>query len=75
MAGLTSSCSRIAALLFKLEATVRLKLKESTAPTSMLCFWNSCKKAVHLAPLKSINSSRAKTRELTGDHLKICYQH
>ena len=68
MAGLGSAYSHIAALLFKLETAVHLKLKESTAPTSMLCFWKSCKKAVHPAPLKSINFSRAKTCELPGNH-------
>ena len=36
----------------------------------LLCSWKSCKKAVHPAPLKSINFSRAKTRELPGDHSK-----
>ena len=70
---LTGNCScmagwvlyvAIAALLFKLETAVHLKLKESTAPTSMLCSWKSCKKVVQPAPLKSINFSRAKTRVL-----------
>ena len=68
MVGLGSACSHIAALLFKLETAVHLKLKEFTAPTSMLCSWKSCKKAVHPALLKSINFSRSKTRELSGDH-------
>ena len=46
------------ALLFKLETAIHLKLKESTVPTSMLCSWKSCKKAVH------------STHELLGDHSK-----
>ena len=74
MAGLASACSHIAALLFKLESAVLLKLKESIAPTSMLCLWKSCKKVVHPAPLISTNFSRAKIRELPGNHLKIYHQ-
>ena len=70
MAGLGSAWSPTAALLFKLETAVHLSLKEATAPTSMLCSWQSCKKAVHLVPLKSINFSRVKTRELPGNHSK-----
>ena len=70
MAGLGSSCSHVAALLFKLENAVHLKLKDSTAPTSVLCSWKSCKKAVEPAPLKAVNFSRVKKRGLTDDNTK-----
>ena len=66
MPGLDSACRHIAALLFKLKTVIHLKLKESTAPTSMLCSWKLCKKAVHAAPFKSINFSSAKTCEPRG---------
>ena len=68
MVGLGFACSYIVALLFKLETAIQLKLKESTAPKSMPFSWKSCKKAVHPAPLKLINFSKAKTCELPGDH-------
>ena len=70
MAGLSSPCSHIAALLFKLETTVHLKLKDSTPPISVLCSWKSCKKAVEPAPLKAVNFSRVKKRVLPGDNTK-----
>ena len=38
MAGLRSTCIHVAALLFKLETALHFKLKESTAPTSMLSY-------------------------------------
>ncbi|XP_063963770.1 uncharacterized protein LOC129270480 [Lytechinus pictus] len=41
MAGLGESCSHIAALLFKMEAAVRMGYT-STACTEDLCKWNSC---------------------------------
>ena len=70
MAGLGSSCSHIAALLFKLDNAVHLKLKDSTASTSVLCSWKSCKKAVEPAPLKAVNFSRVKKRGSTDDNTK-----
>ena len=70
MAGLGSACSHIAALLFKLETAVQLKLKDSTAPTSVLCSWKSCKKAVEPAPLKAVNFSRVKKRGLPCENTK-----
>ena len=54
MGGLGSACSQIAALLFKLETVVHLKLKDSIAPTSVLCSWKSCKKAVEPGQLKKL---------------------
>ena len=68
MAGLGSACSHIPALLFKLETVVHLKLKDSTAPTSILCSWKSCKKAVEPAPLKTANFLRVKKGGLPGDN-------
>ena len=70
MAGLGSSYSDIGALLFKLETAVHLKLKDSTAPTSVPCSWKSCKKAVESAPLKAANFSRVKKWGLPGDNTK-----
>ena len=70
MAGLGSACSHIAALLLKLETAVHLKLKDSAAPTSVLCPWKSCKKAVEPTPLKAVNFSRVKKRGLPGDNTK-----
>ena len=45
-------------------------LKDSTAPTSVLCSWKSCKKAMERAPLKAVNFSRVKKRGLPGDNTK-----
>ena len=70
MAGLGSSYSHIGALLFKLETAVHLQLKDSTAPTSVLCSWKSCKKAVESVPLKAVNFSRVKKWGLPGDNTK-----
>ena len=70
MAGLGSACSHIAALLFKLETAVHLKLKDSAAPTSVLCSWKSCTKTVEPAPEKAVNFSRVKKRGLPGDNTK-----
>ena len=69
-AGLGSACSHIVALLFKLEAAVHLKLKDSTAPASVLCSWKSCKKEVEPAPLKAVNFSMVKQRGLPGENTK-----
>ena len=70
MADLGSACSQIAALLFKLETAVRLKLRNSTAQTSVLCSWKSCKKAVEPSPLNPANFSTVKKRGLPGDNTK-----
>ena len=70
MAGLGSACSHIVALLFKLETAVHLIMKDSTAPTSILCSRKSCKKAVEPAPLKAVNFSRVKKQGLPGDNTK-----
>ena len=70
MAGLCSACSHIAALLCQLETAVHLKLKDATAPTSVLCSWKSCKKAVEPAPLKAVNFPRVKKRGLPGVNTK-----
>ena len=67
MSGLGSTCSHVAAPLFKLETAVHLRPKESTATISMLCSWKWCKKVVQPAPLKLINFSRVKAHELPGD--------
>ena len=67
MAGADSTCSHVAAPLSKLETAIHLRLKESTAPISMLCLWKSCEKVFQPAPLKLINFSRVKTHELPGD--------
>ena len=48
-------CSHIAAVLLKLETAIHIKLKDSTAPATLLCPWTSCKKAVEPAPLKAVN--------------------
>ena len=64
MAGLGSSCSHIAALLFKLEAAVHYQLNEKTAKTSQLCAWKASKKHVSPAPLSAISFSRPKKGSL-----------
>ena len=70
MVGLGSACSHIIALLFKLETTVHIKLKDSAAPTSVFWSWKSCKKAMEPAPLKAVNFSRVKKRGLPGENTK-----
>ena len=73
MAGADSTCSHVAAPLSKLETAIHLRLKESTAPISMLYLWKSCKKVVQPAPLKLINFSRVKTYDFQG--IKIYQLH
>ena len=63
-------CSHIAAVLLKLETAIHIKLKDSTAPATLLCPWKSCKKAVEPAPLKAVNFWRVKKRGLPGDTTK-----
>ncbi len=64
MAGLGSSCSHIAALLFKLEAAVHFKLNDQTACTSKLCSWKASRKHVNPSPLLAIDFSRPKKHSL-----------
>lgn len=66
MSGLGSSCSHIAALLFKLEAAVYFNLnsEDQTSCTSKLCSWKASRKQVAPAPLANINFSRPKKQSL-----------
>ena len=70
MAGLGFTCSHTVDLLFNLETAVHLKLKDSTAPDSVLCSWKSCEKEVEPAALKVVNFSRVKKRRLPGNNTK-----
>ena len=70
MAGLSSTSSHTVDLLFNLETAVHLKLKDSTAPDSVLCSWKSCEKEVEPAALKVVNFSRVKKRRLPGNNTK-----
>ena len=47
MAGLASTCSHVAALLFKLSKAVELNLNTPDASTDMLCRWNASRKQVY----------------------------
>ena len=69
MAGFSFACCHIAALLFKLETAVHLKLKDSTTPTSVPCSWKSVE-AVEPAPLIAGNFSKVKKRGLPGENTK-----
>ncbi|XP_065645063.1 uncharacterized protein LOC136075542 [Hydra vulgaris] len=60
--GLGSTCSHIAALLFKLEAAVHHCLNKEDASTSQLCSWNASKRSVNAAPLSAMNFSKNKKR-------------
>ena len=74
MAGLSSSCSHVAALLFKLEAAVHFQLNTPTACTSQLCSWKASRKSVQPATIKSIDFSRAKKHSLpnvSGSFLQV----
>ena len=64
MAGLGSSCSHIAALLFKLEAAVHFQFNEKRACTSELCAWKASRKSVQPAPLSAIDFGRPKKHTL-----------
>ena len=70
MDGLGSTCSHTVDLLFNLETAVHLKLKDSTAPASVLCSWKSCEKEVEPVALKVVNFSRVKKRCLPGNNTK-----
>ena len=77
MAGGGRACSHVAALLFKIEAASRLNLRDPTAPTSVLCKWNSSRKNVQPAPGKLINFNRVKKTDLpqiatNANNPKIC---
>nr|XP_054775556.1 uncharacterized protein LOC129284105 [Lytechinus pictus] len=72
MAGLGESCSHIAALLFKMEAAVRMGYT-STACTEDLCKWNSCfVDNIQPCPVASIEfySEGAKERHRTPQKRK-----
>ena len=73
MAGLGSSCSHIAALLFKLEAAAHYQLTEQTAKTSLLCPWKASKKCVIPAPLSSIDFSRPRKGSLPRPQTSITH--
>ena len=68
MAGLGSSCSHVAALLFKLEAAAHFKLNNEVACTSKLCAWKGTKKHVDPAPIKNINFKRSKKHALPASN-------
>ena len=56
-------CSHVAALLFKLEACVRIQ-QNKTAVTSQLCAWNRSQKKAEPAILQNINSKRPKKEHI-----------
>jgi len=68
MAGLGSSCSHVAALLFKLEAAAHFKLNNEVTCTSKLCAWKGTKKHVDPAPIKNINFKRSKKHALPASN-------
>ena len=57
-----SVCSHVAALLFKIDASMRLELNK-VASTSQLCSWNKSRRQVDPAPLQLINFSHPKRHE------------
>ena len=56
-------CSHVAALLFKLEACVRIQ-QNKTAVTSQLCAWNRSQKKAEPAILQNINSKQPKKEHI-----------
>ena len=64
MAGLGSSCSHVAAILFKIETAAHLNLKSHTAPTSLLCEWKKSRKHVKPSPMNLINLKPPKKGDL-----------
>ena len=64
VAGLGSSCSHLAALLFKLEAAVHYQLNEKTASTSQLCSWKASRRQIKAVPASTINFYRPEKRSL-----------
>ena len=66
MADLESAYNNLAALLFKLEATVHYNLTENTASIIQLCSWNAAKTQVTPAPASAIEFSRPRKRSLSN---------
>ena len=60
---LGSVCSHVAALLFKLEACVRIQ-QNKTAVTSQLCAWNQSRKRAEPAMLQNISFKRPKKEQI-----------
>ena len=56
-------CSHVAALLFKLEACVRIQ-QNKTAVTSQLCAWNRSRKRAEAAMLQNIDFKRPKKEQI-----------
>ena len=56
-------CSHVAALLFKLEAYVRIQ-QNKTAVTSQRCAWNRSRKKAEPAMLQNINFKRHKKEQI-----------
>ena len=56
-------CSHVAALLFKLEACVRIQ-QNKTAVTSQLCAWNRSRKRAEPEMLQNINFKRPKKEQI-----------
>ena len=59
MAGLGSVCSHVAALLFKIDACIRLELYKVSS-TSKLCQWKKSRRQVDPAPLLNIKFQQPK---------------
>ena len=64
MTGLSSVCSHVSALLFKVEAVVYHKVNQPVACTSQLCAWRSCKKNANPAHIKEICFKRGNKHDL-----------
>ena len=71
MAGLGSSCSHVAALLFKLEAAAHFKLNDKTTCMSQFCSLKASRKYVEPAPLSAIDFSRSKKHALPKASKKV----
>lgn len=67
MAGLGSACSHVAALLFKLEACIRIG-GNKVAVTSELCAWNRCRKNAVPTLLQNINFKRPRKDQLPEEN-------
>ena len=64
VAGLGSTCSHVAALLYKLAEGVERGLNEPLACTSKLCEWNKSRKVVVARPVQDICFKRKKKKSL-----------
>ena len=71
MAGLGSSCSHVAALLFKLEAAAHFKLNDKTTCMSQFCSLKASRKYVEPTPLSAIDFSRSKKHALPKASKKV----